>query len=39
MVDIRWKTYERNSIETVDNDEILWWNEKHIEGLDHKNLW
>ena len=22
----------------VDNDGILWLNEKHIEGLDHKNL-
>ena len=34
------KTYERNGIETiVDNDEILWLYEKHIaRGLDHKNL-
>ena len=34
------KTYERNDIETiVDNDGILWLNEKHIEeGLDPKNL-
>ena len=33
--------YERNDIETIiDNDGILWLNEKHIqEGLDHKNLW
>ena len=40
MVDISRKTYERNSIETiVDNDQILWLNEKHIQkGLDHKNL-
>ena len=40
MVDISRKTYERNGIETiVDNDEIFWLNEKHIiEGLDHKNL-
>ena len=40
MVDIRRKTYERNGIETiVDNDWILWLNEKHIEEkLDHKNL-
>ena len=40
MVDIIRKTYERNGIEIlVDNDEILWLNEKHIEeGLDHKNL-
>ena len=40
MVDISRKTYERNGIETiVDNDRILWLNGKHIqEGLDHKNL-
>ena len=40
MVDISRKTYERNDIETiVDNDGILWLNEKHIEeGLDHKNF-
>ena len=39
MVDISRKSYERNGVEiTVDNDEILWLNEKHIaEGLDHKN--
>ena len=31
MVDISRKTYERNGIETiVDNDGILWLNEKHI---------
>ena len=31
--------YKRNDIEsTVDNDEILWLNEKHIEkGLDQNN--
>ena len=30
MVDISRKTYERNGIETiVDNDRILWLNEKH----------
>ena len=30
MVDISRKTYERNDIETiVDNDGILWLNEKH----------
>ena len=30
MVDIKRKTYDRNSIETiVDNDGILWLNEKH----------
>ena len=40
MVDISSKTYKRNCIETiVDNDEILWSNEKHIEKrLDHKNF-
>ena len=40
MVKISRKTYERNDIEIiVDNDEILWLNEKHIEeGLDHQNL-
>ena len=40
MVDVRRKTYESNGIEKiVNNDEILWLNEKHIEeGLDHKNL-
>ena len=40
MVDISRKTHERNGIETIiDNDEILWLNEKHIkEGLDHKDL-
>ena len=31
MLDISRKTSERNSIEIVDNDGILWWNEKHIE--------
>ena len=32
MVDISRKTYERNVIETiVDNDGILWFNEIHIE--------
>ena len=31
--------YEGDGIETiVDNDTILWLNEKHIEGIDHKNL-
>ena len=41
MVDIRRKTYERNGIETIlDNNGIMWLNEKHIEKqLDHKNLW
>ena len=30
MVDIGRRTYERNGIETiVDNDAILWLNEKH----------
>ena len=39
MVDISRKSYERNYIKTiVDNDELLWLNEKHIqERLDHKN--
>ena len=40
MLDISRRTYERNGIETmIDNDGILWLNEKHIEkGLDHNNL-
>ena len=39
MVDIGRKMYERNGIEIiVDNDGILWLNEKHIEGLDYKNV-
>ena len=40
IVDISRKTYERNGIETiVDNDGILWLNEKHLGvGLDHKQL-
>ena len=39
MIDICRKTYERNDMETiVDNDGILGLNEKHIEGLDHKHL-
>ena len=39
MVDISRKKYERNGIKTmVCNDGILWLNEKHIEGLDHKKL-
>ena len=41
MVDISRKTYEWNDIETiVDNDWVLWLNEKHIEeeGLYQKNL-
>ena len=39
MVDISRKMDERNGIETiVDNDGIWWLNEKHIERLDHKNL-
>ena len=40
MVDIRKKTYERNGIEKiVDNDRILSLSEKHIEEeLYHKNL-
>ena len=41
MVDISRRAYERNGIKAiVDNDEILWLNERHIEeGLDHKNFW
>ena len=40
MVDISRKMYEINAIQTlVDDDGILWLNEKHIEkGLDHKHL-
>ena len=39
MLDISRKTSERNSIEIVDNDGILWWNEKHIEEeLDHQKF-
>ena len=40
MVDISRKKYGRDGIETiVDNDGILWLNEKYIEeGLDHKDL-
>ena len=40
MVDISRETYGRSGIETtVNNDGILWLNEKDIEeGLDHKNL-
>ena len=40
MDDISRQTYERNGIKTiVNNDGILWLNEKHIEeGLDHRHL-
>ena len=40
MVDKGRKLYERNGRKTiVDNDGILWFNEKYIEeGLDYKNL-
>ena len=40
MVDISRKTYKRNGIKTiVNNNGMLLLNEKHIEeGLDHKNL-
>ena len=40
MVHINRGTNERNGIETiVDNDGILWLNDKHIEErLDHKKL-
>ena len=41
MVDMRRKRFESNGKETIiDNDGILWLNEKHIEeGLNQKNLW
>ena len=41
MVDVSRRAYERNGIKAiVDNDEILWLNERHIEeGLDHKKFW
>ena len=40
MIDISRKTYESNDIETiVDNEGILWLNERHTEEeLDHKRL-
>ena len=40
MVDMRRKRFESNGKETIiDNDGILWLNEKHIEeGLNQKNL-
>ena len=40
LLDISRKKFERNGIETiVNNNAIFWLNEKHIEeGLDHKNL-
>ena len=40
MADISKEKYGKNGIETiVDNDGILWLNERHIEeGLDYKNL-
>ena len=39
MAEISRETYERNGIQTiVDNDGILYLNDKHIEErLDHKN--
>ena len=40
MVDIGRKAYERNCVETINNDGMLWLNDKNIEeGLHHKNLW
>ena len=37
MVDISRKSYERNDIKIVDDDGILWLNEKHVgERLDHR---
>ena len=40
MVDLSRRTYKRNDIEKiVDNDGILWLNVKHIEeGVDNENL-
>ena len=40
MVDISRKTDERNGREIIlDNDRIMWLNEKHIQkGLDHKHF-
>ena len=39
MVDKSRKIHARNGVETTaDSDRIFWFNEKHIEGLDHKNL-
>ena len=40
MINIRRETYESNGMETkVDNDGILWLNERHTEEeLDHKRL-
>ena len=40
MVDVSRRAYERNGIKAiVDNDEILWLNDRHIEeGLDHKKF-
>ena len=40
MVDISRRTFERNGIaKIVDNDGILWLNEKHLEeGLDYKRF-
>ena len=40
MADISKEKYGKNGIETiVDNDGILWLNERYIEeGLDYKNL-
>ena len=41
MSDIKRKNVWKNGIEAiVDNNEVLWLNEKHIEeGSHHKNLW
>ena len=39
MADISRKLYEKNDIETiVDNDRILWLNEKYIQELDHEKI-
>ena len=39
MVDVSSKTYEKNCVETIlDNDGILWLDEKHIRRIIYKNL-
>ena len=39
MINISRKACERNGVETiVDSDGVLRLNQKHIEGLDHKEL-
>ena len=39
IVDISKQTYEKNGIKAiVDNDGILWFNERQFDGSDHKTL-